>query len=268
MRSAGRRIALARGEHRHGRGSHVACGASAQLLGDVPPFAGPRVEPDAHRAGRVVGSMKTSSVRRKRGSSVARRLAAARPGRRRRPVGRLRAIAVALDHDRDDEDRAADRRATDPPVRTGRRPRQRSGRRSAISGHDDAEDDAGSWSSASVVRSPRLLGRRLAARSRRARRRPRSRRRRSRSSCPTSSELSKRIERTAFAPISVAFWTSRSSAWRRVSSSRLGVLVDLAAAERAEAGHQVAAEAAAADDEPEDHALALDDAVAGEVRAS
>ena len=41
------------------------------------------------------------------------------------------------------------------------------------------------------------------------------------------------------------------------------VLVDLAAAERAEAGHQVAAETAAADDEPEDHPLALDDAMAG-----
>src|SRR5437762_2882200 len=35
---------------------------------------------------------------------------------------------------------------------------------------------------------------------------------------PASSELSKRIEMTAFAPISVAFLTSRSRACRRVSS--------------------------------------------------
>ena len=38
---------------------------------------------------------------------------------------------------------------------------------------------------------------------------------------PASSELSKRIEITALAPTSVAFWTILSIAWRRVSSSRL-----------------------------------------------
>ena len=40
-----------------------------QLLGEVPPLAVRRVEPDAHHAGPIVGSTKTSSVRRKRGSS-------------------------------------------------------------------------------------------------------------------------------------------------------------------------------------------------------
>src|SRR5206468_2774733 len=45
------------------------------------------------------------------------------------------------------------------------------------------------------------------------------------------------------------------------------VLLDLAAAERAQAGDQVAGEATAADDQPEDLALRLDDAMAGNERS-
>src|SRR5262249_32319474 len=47
---------------------------------------------------------------------------------------------------------------------------------------------------------------------------------------------------------------------------QLGVLVDLAAAERSEAGDEVAREATAADDEPERLALRLDDAMPGDER--
>ena len=73
-------------------------------------------------------------------------------------------------------------------------------------------------------------------------------------------------EMTAFAPISVAFWTIRSSAWRRVSSRSCRVLVDLAAHDRAEAGREVAREAAAAHDEAEDLALRLLYAPTGDER--
>ncbi len=45
-----------------------------------------------------------------------------------------------------------------------------------------------------------------------------------------------------------------------------GVLVDLAAAERAELGHEVAADASAADDQAEHHPLRIGDAMAGDER--
>src|SRR3954453_18119970 len=54
-------------------------------------------------------------------------------------------------------------------------------------------------------------------------------------------------------------------AWGAGFLGEAGVLVDLPAAEGSEACHQVPAETAAPDDEPEDHPLALDDAVTREV---
>ena len=71
---------------------------------------------------------------------------------------------------------------------------------------------------------------------------------------PDSSDESKRIETMALAPMSGVL----DEAVERLAAGVLEqarVLVDLAAAQRAEAGHEVAPDAAAADDEPEDLAL-------------
>ena len=55
----------------------------------------------------------------------------------------------------------------------------------------------------------------------------------------------------ALAPISAPFWTIRSIAWRRVSSSRLVYSWISPPPMRPQARHEVAPEAAAADDDAE-----------------
>ena len=83
---------------------------------------------------------------------------------------------------------------------------------------------------------------------------------------PASSLLSKRIEMTALAPMSVAFLTSRSSAWRRVSSrSWVYSWISPPARERRPA-MRLPEKPAAPDDEPERLALRLDDPMAGDER--
>ena len=92
------------------------------------PFAGIRVDPDAHPVGASSGPR---SARRSGGSadpSAVGRLAAAGPGRRRGPLRLVRAIADPLDDGADDQRPAPISTAQMPDDASRRRPRTRPGR--------------------------------------------------------------------------------------------------------------------------------------------
>ena len=110
-----------------------------------------------------------------------------------------------------------------------------------------------------------LLQRAGRGRRRRGSRRRRSRRRRSRTSSRPAPSESKRIDRTAFAPMQRRVLDHPVDRLAAGVLEELGVLVDLAADERAQPGRQVAGQASAADDEAEHLALRLGDSMAGQV---
>src|SRR3954468_18292103 len=176
-------------------------------LRHVPSLPGRRVDQDAHLP--VRGRIDKNLVRRAEPRLQRARLAAARAWRERRSLGRLRPIAVDLDRRDDDEDRsrneqpeAADERVADAHHADAGEHEQHAddgqqdpdGPRSVHAPSPGAHhsrvgcaDASGSTTTAVPYATISDI-------------------------VPASSELSNRIETTAFAPISVAFWTRRSIA--------------------------------------------------------
>ena len=212
--------------------------AEGSVLGDVPPFAGDRIEPDPHPHAASSGPRSAPRSGGTAGRGWSGRLAATGPVRRRLPLGLGRAVARALDDRADDqgepdEQRAqtlgramACRPATRPRTVSARTETTRTRRRAPVPARHAIRPSSGPGAGAS----------------RRPRRRPPCRTRRSRTSCPDSSDESKRIETIGVRP------DHRGVADEPVERLAAGVLeqarvlVDLAAAQGAQAGHDVAAE--------------------------
>src|SRR6185295_3871294 len=187
------------------------------VLGEVAAFAGGRVDPDTHAlAGRRVLEALVGRTE-ARVERLRDRLAAARAVRRGGSFGFVGSVPVALHDGRDHQDQPDEH---GPHARGGGRGRQRHRRQAPEHEerpHDEHEEPgaipaehrysivvgfgAGGLPSASTTTAvPYATISDIV---------------------PDSSDESKRIDRIAFAPVSVALRINRSSAWRRVSSSRL-----------------------------------------------
>ena len=208
-----------------------------------------------------VGSMKTSSLRRKRGSMLRRRSARRHPGRSARRSGRsprsdsgrarssvpiMNAMPIPTSQSPVIESAGPSTRDEDEAARAIVRPSARTRSRATPKPPAHSTGVVGARRSVGGDHDGRPVGDDLAHRARQLG--AVEAHRQDRVGAEQRGVLDQPVERLAAGVLEQA-----------------GVFVDLAAAERAEAGHQVAAQPAAADDEAEDHPLALGDAVAGEI---